>query len=380
MRVTLLGPCFPYKGGIAHYMTLMARELRCRGHEVEFFGFRRQFPMLLYPGDGDLDPSERPLREPSQRTLDCLNPSSWARTGRLMAECRPDVTILSWWTSYWAPAYLTVFHQVKRLSRSRILLVCHNVVDHEPRWIKTQATQWVLRRADALLVHSAADAKLSRLIAPGVRTHEARHPDYRSLLTEMPSRDEARRKLGWNRPTLLFFGYVRKYKGLEWLIKSVPEIRRQVDAVLVVAGEFWEDQQRFEKLASGLGVAEHVRLVPGYVANEKAALYLAGADLLALPYVSATQSGIVQLAYAAGLPVVASRVGGFAEAVEDGVSGYLVEPRDPSAIARAVIDFFTQARADRFRQGVRDVRKRFSWNQVIEVVEQVGRASHVDGE
>lgn len=372
MKICLLGPSYPYRGGIAHYMTLLARELR-RRHHVVFFGFTRQYPQWLYPGQTDRDPSQAALTDEYIRVLDSLNPWTWMQTARRICREQPRLLILPWWTSFWTPAFWTVSSWVKRASATTVVFICHNVIEHETNLIKQFCTQLVLQTGDAFIVHSTQDRASLATMCPGRPIYQAFHPSYAELAPTRLARQEARRKLNVGEKVLLFFGFVRPYKGLEYAIRSLPLILPKHHVTLIVAGEIWSGRREIKKLISQLGLEAHVRIEDRYIANEEIGLYFSAADLLLLPYLSATQSGIAQIAYAQEVPVVATRVGGLLDVVTDGQTGYLVEPASPTAIAEAVIDFFDHHRGDYMVEQIKRQRSRFTWAPIVQAIEAIGQ-------
>jgi glycosyltransferase involved in cell wall biosynthesis len=372
MRLCLLGPSYPYRGGIAHYMTLLAKELRAHGHEVVFLGFTRQYPPWLYPGQTDRDPSRAALHIDYIPSLDSLNPLSWIRTARRVRDEKAELLIIPWWTSFWTPHFFTVAGLVRRAAAARVVFICHNVVEHETNWLKQFCTRSVLSLADSFIVHSSADHHQLRKLYPEAQIFQVFHPSYQQLVPARVDRDEARRRLDVQGKVLLFFGFVRPYKGLEYAIRSLPLILKKHDVTLMVAGEFWSGKKAIQGLITRLGLDQHVRIVDQYIPNEEIGLYFGAADLLLLPYQSATQSGIAQIAYALDRPVVATRVGGFVDVVKPGKTGYLVEPKSAQAIADAVIDFYDEAPDRIFIEEIRSMRASFTWEPLIRIIESLG--------
>jgi glycosyltransferase involved in cell wall biosynthesis len=352
-------------------MTLLARALRSRQHDVTFFGFTRQYPGWLYPGQTDKDPSQVALAEAVVPVLDSMNPLSWIRTAQRIKREQAQLLILPWWTSFWAPQFFTIAVLVKRAGGTKILFICHNVVEHETNALKRLCTRSVLRLGDYFIVHSSEDLQQLKRILPRAEVFRVLHPTYHELMNRRFDQEEARRRLGVGGKTILFFGFVRPYKGLEYAIRSLPLILQKHQVTLVIAGEFWIAKEPIQRLITELGVESHVRIVDRYVPNEDIGLYFSAADLLVLPYISATQSGIAQIAYAFDLPVVASRVGGFLDSVEHERTGYLVEPANPAAIAEAVIDFYGNHRAEEFAEGIKVIRDRFSWDSLVRIIESL---------
>ena len=375
MSLTVIGPTHPFRGGIAHYTTLLVRSLRCR-HDVQFFSYSRQYPHWLYPGNTDLDPSHSLLthEQPSVR-FDALNPLAWLRVARKVKASNSRLVILQWSTVYWTPFYWLFLKRLGKGRQPKCVFICHNVMEHEPNRIKSAISRRVLDCADFFITHSRWDRNnLERWLGPS-RSESIRvspHPAYEHLSQPVLSKAEARAELGIRAErVVLFFGFIRDYKGLRYLIESLPLVRRKLDVHLLIAGEVWGDSQPYHELISRLGLAANVTLVEKYIPNEEVAPYFAASDLVAIPYVSATQSGIVQLAYGFSKPVVVSRVGGLPEVVEDGVTGYLVPPRDAEAISNAVLDFYQENREAGMREAVEVKRAAFSWERLCRTIEDL---------
>jgi glycosyltransferase involved in cell wall biosynthesis len=375
-RFCLLGPTYPYRGGIAHYTTLLARHLQAE-HETLLISFSRQYPRWLFPGRSDRDPSQEPLRAPAEYLLDPLNPLSWRRTLRRMAQWAPEVIVIPWWVPFWAPAWAALGYGIKRLRpRPVLLFICHNVLPHESKPWDGLALRLALRSADGFVAHSNADAKeLARFFpAAGIRVNPL--PTYAALGNVAPA------PLGFelpdDRPLLLFSGFVRPYKGLDILLEAMPGILESRPVHLLVAGEFWQGDQQYLEQVQRLGIGQAVTFEDRYLSNEELAAALARADVVVLPYRTATQSAIVQLAFGSKKPVITTAVGGLAEAVEDGRTGLVVPPEDPQALAAAVIRFFDQELGSRFEANIAEDQNRFSWQRLAETLlslaNEVGRA------
>ena len=375
MSLTVIGPTHPFRGGIAHYTTLLVRSLRCR-HDVQFFSYSRQYPHWLYPGNNDLDPSHSLLthEQPSVR-FDALNPLAWLRVARQVKASNSRLVILQWSTVYWTPFYWLFLKCLGNGPHPKSVFICHNVMEHEPNRIKSAVSRRVLNCADFFMTHSRWDRdNLDRWLGPS-RSGSIRvspHPAYEHLNQPVLSKPEAKAALGIrSERVVLFFGFIRDYKGLRYLIESMPLVRAKLDVHLLIAGEVWGHSKPYHELISRLGLTANVTLVERYIPNEDVARYFAASDLVAIPYVSATQSGIVQLAYGFGKPVVVSRVGGLPEVVEDGVTGYLVPPQDSEDIINAVLDFYKQNREVRMCEAVGVKRAAFSWEQLCRAIEDL---------
>ena len=371
MRITLIGPTYPFRGGIAHHTTLLYRHLRVR-HEVNFFTFRRQYPSWLFPGRTDRDPSERPLLAPGVEALvDSMNPATWLGVARRIARLRPGLVILPWWSSFWTPHFLTMASLIRRIPGARLLAICHNVVDHEEGRFSRMCARAVLRKMDDCLVHSVADEARLRRLVPAARVTRAFHPLYEFVRPTLLGKVEARAKLGLTGDTILFFGFVRPYKGLGDLLLAMPRIVQRHPVTLLVAGEFWGGSDAFRRQVRELSLERAVRCVDRYVPNEEIALYFSAADLVVLPYVSGTASGVVQMAYGLDKPVVATTVGALADIVEDGRTGYLTPPGQPAALADAIVRFFEEDKEAEFVANIRQYKQSFAWERLVEIIEGI---------
>jgi glycosyltransferase involved in cell wall biosynthesis len=382
--ISVVGPTWPYRGGISHYNTLLCEHL-ARRHTVKLWGFRRQYPRWLFPGRDDRDPSQRPLQTASEPVLDPLAPWSWVRTARRIVDAQSDLLILHWWVTFWAPPFATVAARVRRRGIP-VLYLCHNVLPHELKPWDRPLARLALAQGDGYIATSKGQEQRLTELLPDARVYSGFHPTYTALAELGPerSRAEACRHLGLDpdKPVALFFGFVRPYKGLRYLIESLPAVLERVDLQLVIAGEFWEDKQIYLDQAVQLGVDRALTIADRYVPNEELGLYFGAADVVVLPYLSVTQSGIVQLAYGFGKPVITTCVGDLPEVVQHERTGLIVPPADASALSAALLWFFAldideRERADGVRQRMRDevlaMRDRFSWARLEAIIDQMVR-------
>jgi glycosyltransferase involved in cell wall biosynthesis len=369
MQICLVGPSYPFRGGIAHYTTLLYHHLRQR-HRVTWYAFRRQYPRWLFPGQTDRDPSQVPLRaEETQATLDSLNPLTWWEVAKSIQRAKPDLVILSWWTSFWAPQLWTISTLVKRASGTQLFFICHNVVDHEAHRFSRVLARAALKRGDHFLVHAEREKEQLRELLPASAVTQVFHPVYDFFHSAGLSQRQARQQLGLAGEVLLFFGFIRPYKGLDILLEAMPLVLARRAVTLLVVGEFWERRARYLRRIEELGIGAAVKIVDGYIPNEQVEQYFAAADLVVLPYVGGTGSGIVQIAYGLNKPVVATRVGCLPEVVDDGNTGYVVNPNDPQALAEAVVRFFAEEKEDEFVANIQRGKGRFAWEHLVGEIE-----------
>lgn len=369
MRISVLGPTYPYRGGIAHYTTLLCRELR-KEHEVQFLSFSRQYPKWLFPGKTDKDPSQQALDAGRvDYCLDSVNPLSWLSTGKKIAAFQPELFILPWWVAFWAPQFITITWLVKNKTKAEVVFICHNAIEHESSRWKIKATKSVLKRADRILTHSKQETKrLQEILGNNAKVTTAFHPSYAPLCGEVPVADEAKKRLGLNGKVVLFFGFVREYKGLDILLQAMPEVLKHENVTLLVVGEFWKDKEKYMQLIKDLGISDSVRVVDSYVPNEEIGQYFAAADLVVQPYRSASGSGISQLAYGFGKPVIATDVGSLGEVVVDGENGRLVVPEDVSVLQEAITSSLKEQNLSKMISNAGLTKEKFSWDRLIQIV------------
>ena len=383
-RLSVVGPTHPFRGGISHYTSLLVRALR-RRCRVQFLSYSRQYPSWLYPGATDRDPSLKPVTlESPDETFDAVSPLAWWRLPATIALHGSELVVLPWTVAYWAPFYYLFLKALARGSGPPVLFICHNVIEHEASRLKSHLSGRVLCRGDYFLTHSGWDRdNLLGWIGPdrADRVRVSLHPVYDHLDAAAIDPATARARLGVNcERVLLFFGFIREYKGLRYLLQSLPLILNRFRVHLLVAGESWEDLQPYRELIEKLHLEERVTLHARYVPDEMVPTYFAAADLVVVPYTSATQSGIVQLAHGFRKPVVVGEVGGIPEAVEQGRTGFLVPPRNPEAIAEAVIHFFSSAGGSTMPGNIEARLREHSWERLAEAVESVARTAAPAGE
>ena len=370
MRISLLGPAWPYRGGIAHFQAGLARVLAARGHRVDEVTFRRQYPEKLFPGKSQFDGGPPPDdRAPAAQLIDSLNPLSWPRTARFVAEGGTEVALFMHWMPFFGPAFGVIARRLRKRG-VRVLAVVHNALPHERRPGDQVLTRFALGACDGLVVLSDQVREDVASLGVAAPVAQVEHPVYDGFGDPTP-KAEARTELGLpeSSPVFLFFGFIRRYKGLHVLLDAWASVRQRVPkAQLVVAGEFYADEAALRAQAAAL---DGVRLDADYVPDDRVGLYVSAADAVVQPYLSATQSGVAQIAFHFGRPVITTDVGGLAEIVPDGEAGLVVPPDDPAALADALVRFVEDDLGDALAAGVRQQRERFSWDRLAEAVERL---------
>ena len=351
-----------------HFTDGLAAALEARGPTL-VVGWTRRFPARFYPGTVT-DTSTTRVSADGVAVLDVLDPRTWRAAARRIVSHGADLAVLQWWHPIHAPVLISMARRLRRAGVS-VAIVCHNVEPHETNRLWRMLTRRALRTADTLIVHASALRPVAERLAPGVPVIEAFLPIFTNVAAaagEVPADGvlELRRRLGaLHRPLLLAFGYVRPYKGIEDAIRAMAHL--QHDAVLLVAGECWDDHSLYEREAARIG--ERVALDLRYIPNEEIPVLFGSADAVVLPYRTATQSAVAALAFAYDRPVVATRAGGLHELVEDGVTGALAPPADPVALAAAV-DRVLADPSD-WASRIAPVRERLSWSRYVDMLEHI---------
>lgn len=358
MRLVVVGPTHPYKGGIAQHTTGLAHHLADAGHDVELWSWSEQYPARLYPGQQRVDVPEVAPYPNTSYPLSWKRPDGWVRAGRWLRRGH-DAVVVAWVTPIQGPAYAGLLAAAGR--RIRRVAVCHNVLPHERRVIDGPLTRMVLGRCDGLVVHAAGEVARAKTVSRARVEQVALPPILDTATTARPT-GRARRRL-------LFFGLVRPYKGLDVLLRALAQ--GPPDVALTVAGEFWGGVTETEDLVAELSLEGRVELRPGYVDAADVPALFAGADALALPYRASSSSTNVTLAHRHGLPVIASDVGSMAAEIRDGVDGLLVPPDDPAALGAAVSRLYERGVLARLRTGVPTVDVAAAWAAYVSAVERL---------
>ena len=363
-RIGLLGPLAPWRGGLAQYLAMLGETL-ARDADVRGVTFTRQYPGFLFPGQSQLDPDTPRPSFPVEARLDSIGPWSWGAATRALESFAPGAVILKWWMPFFAPSFASCVAPLRRRG-TRVVLVCDNLVPHEQRPFDIALTRWMLRESDGYLVMS--DSVLADLLRlkPGATYRRVLHPLYAQFDRGRYTRESARAALGLDGEVALFFGYVRRYKGLDTLLAAWKQVRAaRPRATLVVAGDFYEDPAPYRALAAAAGEGA-VRLMEGYLPDGQVEAVFKAADVAVLPYRAGTQSGVTHVAYALGVPVITTDVGGLAETVTPGETGLVVPPENPAALSEALVRFFADGLGPRMREGVRAMQRSHSWERLAD--------------
>lgn len=369
MKIVILGPAYPYRGGIALFDDRLTAELQAMGHEVEEWTFTLQYPGFLFPGTTQFSEDPAPEGITTVRKMNSINPLNWIKVGRQLRKMKPDLIVVAFWLPFMAPCQGTIARIARRNRHTRVTGLVHNMIPHEHRPGDKLFARYFANSVDGYVAMSdavLADIDRFDTIRPRVF---CRHPLYDNF-GQHATREESLQFLGLDPQYryMLFFGLIRDYKGLDVLLQAYADPRlRQENVRLIVAGEFYSGSEKYFEMEKQLGLEGLIVWKSDFVPNSEVRYCFGAADLIVQPYKSATQSGVAQIAYHFEKPMLVTNVGGLAEIVPDGVAGYVVEP-DVTQIADRLVDFFGSNRKDQFTEGLRQEKKKYSWTNMARSV------------
>ena len=366
MKITILGPAHPYRGGLASIMEIMARTFQRRGDEVDIKTFTLQYPSLLFPGESQTVATPPPADLRICRCVNTMNPLNWVRVGRRIRRERPDFVLMKYWTPFMAPCFGTIARIARGNGHTKVLCQIDNVEPHEHHLTDKPFNRYYLHSEDGFVymseqVHSElrAYSDAPALFSP--------HPLFENF-GERVERSEACVRLGLDPANryVLFFGLIRDYKGLDLLLDAWAQLRRAGRTEgrrLIVAGEFYTAREPYLNRIADNGLQDEVLLHDRFIPDDDVKYYFSAADFVVQPYKTATQSGVTQIAYQFCVPMVVTKVGGLAEIVPDGRVGYVCEPT-PEGVAGAIERMYEGDTLQRFRENCVEERRRFSWEEM----------------
>ena len=365
MTITVLSTAFPLRGGIAHYVALLVAALRTK-HDVSVLTFKRQYPAFLFPGKTQEETGGEGHDTPAPQVMDSINPFNWISVGLRIRRERPDLIIFKYWLPFFGPCFGTIAALARSNGHTRVMLICDNVIPHERRPGDILFTRYMLRFSDRYIVQSKIVLKDLLSLKPEAVYRLVPHPIYSGFGDAM-GKDAARKQLGITESrVLLFFGYIRRYKGLHILLEAFAAMPQDVPTRLLVVGEFYGGEEEYRAKIDQLGLQDRITLVGRYVPNEEIPVFFSAADAVVLPYLSATQSGISQIAFHFETPLVITDVGGLSEAVEHGVHGMIVAPNDPRALTAALNEFYSKGLGPSFAANMQRDKHRFTWEALVD--------------
>ena len=369
MKIVILGTAHPYRGGLAAMNERLAQELSGQGHDVVIYNFTLQYPGFLFPGKSQYTDEAAPRGLKIIRKVNSVCPFNWLKVGRELKKMCPDLLIIKYWLPFMGPALGTIARIARRNRHTRVICIADNMIPHEKRPGDRLFTKYFTRGVDGYIAmsHEVYD-DIEKLVAHPLRRFTP-HPVY-DHYGEIISREEALEALHLDPACryLLFFGFIRDYKGLDWLLQALADDRlRDRQVRLMVAGEFYSDSEPYLKLIREKGLEEKVVLHTDYIPNEQINRYFCAADMVVQPYKTATQSGVTQIGYHFNKAMLVTDVGGLGEIIADRRSGYVVKP-EVSAIADAIVDFYDGEHQADFEKETMKLKEQFSWTRMTDVM------------
>jgi glycosyltransferase involved in cell wall biosynthesis len=372
MNIQILGTAYPLRGGIAHYSGLLAAHLS-KHHHVDVITFKRQYPTFFFPGKTQQETGAAGTPLKSEQLIDSINPFNWIRVGLQLRKRQPDVVIFKYWLPFFGPCFGTICFIIKCLRSTCVIAICDNVIPHEHRWGDYVFTRYAFSSVDAFVIQSGTVENDLKMMVRNPVYRRVAHPVYENFGFVIP-KEEARKRLELQAERIiLFFGYVRRYKGLHTLIDAMKHVKAFLNVKLLVVGEFYDNEADYREHISREGLDEVINVVSDYIPNEKVSEYFSAADVVVLPYHSATQSGITQIAYNFNKPVIVTNVGGLTETVIDGVSGLIVPPESPQALANAILRFYRENLETMYSEGVKKEKAKYSWENLVQAIEELAK-------
>ncbi|MGD1044802.1 MAG: glycosyltransferase [Bacteroidota bacterium] len=374
MKIVLIGPAYPIRGGNALFVAYLYESLAAT-NDVQVISYSRLYPGFLFPGVRQTDISGVAIKKhPATHIIDCINPFTWWKAAHHAASANPDMLVFTWWNPFFGFIVRIIASTFKRHTKKPVVIIAENVISHEGRWIDVFLTKIALQTADRFLVLSKVVEEGIKKLYPQIKVFRSSLPIYDCYQTpEHLTQQQAQQQLGLEgKNVLLFFGYIRQYKGLMNIIEALPLIRKQVsNAHLLVVGEFYDNLQPYFDTIKRLDLGNDITIINEYVANEAVHLYFTAANLAVLPYNEATQSGILSIAYGFAKPVVVTDVGGLAELVDDDKTGFIIPPHDNTKLADSIIRYFKENREQDFSRNIEAKRQENSFSKIRIVFEEI---------
>lgn len=369
-KVIIIGPAFPFRGGIANFNNALAQEYYDRGDDVTLYSFTLQYPGFLFPGTTQYENGEAPKDLKIKTLINSVNPFNWLNVARKINREKPDYVIIRYWLPFMAPCLGTIARLLNK--KIKILAITDNVIPHEKRMGDTLFTRYFVKSCDAFLTLSASVLDdLSKFTNTTFKKFIP-HPIYDVFGDKIPKQQAiANLDLNPDDKHLLFFGFIRKYKGLDLMLKAMGDSRLKAMGIkLIIAGEFYDDKKEYTNMIADLGIAKNIIMKSDFIPADKVKDYFCAADMITQTYRTATQSGVTQIAYSFDRPMLITNVGGLAEIVPNNKVGY-VTSQNPIAIADAIVDFYTNNKEAEFMINTSTEKKRFSWESFVDGVEQL---------
>jgi glycosyltransferase involved in cell wall biosynthesis len=373
-NIVIIGPGHPLRGGLATFNQRLAKEFNDQGHNCSIYSFSLQYPSFLFPGKTQYSDEPAPENLVIHSAINSINPFNWLKIGKRLKKKRPDIIVVRFWLPFMGPALGTILRKVRKNKHTKIICIADNVIPHEKRFGDKPFTRYFLNRCDAFITMSEKVMNDLRKFQKTKPAKQVNHPLYDNF-GAIISKTEARKHLGLpeNEKIILFFGFIRRYKGLDLLFDAMSCLKnikpQTLNLKLLVAGEFYEDEKPYKVQIDKLGIKEQLILKTDFIPDSEVKYFLCAADVVIQPYRNATQSGVTPLAYHFERPMVVTNVGGLPSLVPDGKVGIVVEPT-PQAIAEGILKFY-QLGEDYFIPHLRNEKQKYSWANLVRAIQSL---------
>ena len=369
-KVIIIGPAFPYRGGIANFNNSLALGFAEKGADVQIYSFSLQYPSFLFPGKTQYEKGEGPKGISIFPIVNSINPFNWFKVAKRIKNESPDYVIIRYWLPFMAPCLGTIAKLIRK--KTRVFAITDNVIPHEKRIGDNLLTRYFVKSCDAFLTLSSSVLDDLKQFTNTKEKIFIPHPIYDSF-GEIVAKNKAKKNLGFdeNGKYLLFFGFVRKYKGLDIMLDVMADKRIQdLEVKLIVAGEFYDNKEEYISQINSLNISKHVILRSDFIPEDQVKSYFCASDMITQTYRTATQSGVTQIAYHFERPMLVTNVGGLAEIVPHNKVGYVCDINSKK-IADCIVEFYTQNKEEEFTENTKEEKKRFSWGQLVEGVDNL---------
>jgi glycosyltransferase involved in cell wall biosynthesis len=375
MKIVIIGTAHPLRGGLAAYNERLAYAFQEAGEEVEIYSFSLQYPGFLFPGKTQYTDEPAPKDLKIRTRINSVNPFNWLSVGNEISKLKPDIVIVKFWLPFMGPCFGTILRRIKKNKHSRVVSIIDNIIPHEKRFGDRPFAKYFVKPVDAFVVMSrSVEEDMKKFVRADQPVRFIPHPIYDNYGLPI-AKDESRKKLGLDSDGkyLLFFGFIRDYKGLDLLLGAMADERiRKMGIKAIVAGEYYSDSKPYEEQIERLGIKDLLILHTDFIPDSEVGPYFGAADMVVQPYKTATQSGISQMAYHFEKPMLVTNVGGLPEIVPHGKAGYVTEP-NAKEIADAIVDFYENNRKESFEQFVKEEKKKFSWETMVNGIKELAK-------
>lgn len=371
-RIVIVGPAYPLRGGLSTYNERLCKGFQDKGDTASILSFKLQYPSILFPGKTQYSTESAPEGIAIDTAMNSINPLNWIQVGNKYRDLKPDIMVFRYWMPFMAPCLGTIARRVKQNAHTRLLAIADNIYPHEKHFYDNVCTNYFVNSMDGFVTMSQSVLADLKTLVPQKPSKYIAHPMYDNFGAILDKK-EAIQKLGLDdsKRYLLFFGFIRKYKGLDLLLQSFAASGLKEKGVqLIIAGEYYEDSTPYKTLIQELNLQDSVIERNEFIPNSEVSTYFSAADMVVQTYHSATQSGVTQIAYHFNKPMLVTDVGGLAETVPHNEVGYVCQ-RDSKVIAEALNDFYTNNREEVFSKNAEQFKKNFSWEKIMSAIESL---------